>query len=278
MFSNRNLVIATKHQKEQVIAPLMEQAFGVKCVTPVSFDSDPFGSFSGEVERKLDPLSAAREKCLAAMKASNCDLGIASEGSFGAHPTLFFVPADDEILIFIDQKNNLEIVVREISTKTNFKGKVVKTYDELLDFAKRALFPSHALILRKSKEENEGIVKGIRSSEELKQAFESIHSSHGEAFVETDMRAMFNPSRMLVISAATKKLIEKINNTCPACATPGFDIYEVQAGLPCNHCAAPTRSTLSCIYQCKACSFSKEERHPHGKESEDPQFCDFCNP
>lgn len=115
------------------------------------------------------------------MKASNCDLGIASEGYFGAHPTLFFIPADDEILIFIDQKNNLEIVAREISTKTNFKGKIVKTYEELLDFAKNALFPSHALILRNGREENEGIIKGIRSSEELKQAFESIHSAKKNA-------------------------------------------------------------------------------------------------
>ena len=109
-------------------------------------------------------------KCLLAMEASNCDLGIASEGSFGPHPNLFFVPADDEILIFIDQKNDLEIVVREISTKTNFKGKFVKTYDELIDFTQSALFPSHALILRKNPDETEGMLKGISNDEALKQA------------------------------------------------------------------------------------------------------------
>lgn len=62
MFSNRNLVIANKHSKEQVIAPLMEKAFELKCIIPEDFDSDRFGSFSGEVERKLDPISAARKK------------------------------------------------------------------------------------------------------------------------------------------------------------------------------------------------------------------------
>jgi hypothetical protein len=30
-------------------------------------------------------------------------------------------------------------------------------------------------------------------------------------YVETDMRAMYNPSRMTVIQNATKKLVEKIN-------------------------------------------------------------------
>jgi uncharacterized protein YfkK (UPF0435 family) len=181
-------------------------------------------------------------------------------------------------LIFIDQKNNLEIVVREISTKTNFKGMTVRNYEELLDFAHNALFPSHALILRKNRDETEGMIKGISNDEALRQAFASIHSKQNEVYVETDMRAMFNPTRMQVIASTTEKLIQKINHTCPKCATPGFDIQEVQAGLPCTRCAAPTRSTLSLIYQCKACSFTEKVQHPHGKSSEDPEFCDFCNP
>ena len=278
MFANRSLVIATKHQKEQVIAPLMESALGLSCFVPTAFDSDQFGTFSGEIERDLDPLSTARQKCLAAMRASNCDLGLASEGSFGAHPNLFFVPADDELLIFIDQKNQLEIIVREVSTKTNFKGKLVKSYEELLDFATSALFPSHALILRKSKENNEGVIKGITSYEDLELGFNSIHQSQGEVYVETDMRAMFNPSRMNVIASATEKLIEKIKSTCPKCDTHGFEVHEAKPGLPCSLCGSPTRSTLSFIYKCQACAFTNEVRYPNDVESEDPTYCDFCNP
>jgi hypothetical protein len=33
-----------------------------------------------------------------------CDLGVASEGSFGSHPSIFIASADDEFLIFIDTK------------------------------------------------------------------------------------------------------------------------------------------------------------------------------
>jgi hypothetical protein len=45
-------------------------------------------------------------------------------------------------------------------------------------------------------------------------------------YVETDMRAMYNPSRMTVIQNATKKLVEKINSCCPNCNIPGFGITD----------------------------------------------------
>jgi hypothetical protein len=41
------------------------------------------------------PIATARQKCLLA-KLSNCDLGVASEGSFGSHPSIFIASADDE--------------------------------------------------------------------------------------------------------------------------------------------------------------------------------------
>jgi hypothetical protein len=52
---------------------------------------------------------------------------------------------------------------------------------------------------------------------------------------------------------ATQNLIEKIKHLCPNCSTPGFDIVTAQAGLPCENCSLPTRSTLSYLYQCKKC-------------------------
>ena len=134
MFEGRTLVIATMHKKEQILAPILETGLGVKCILPEHFNSDQWGTFSGEIERSLDPVATAREKCLRAMELSGCDLGIASEGSFGPHPNLFFIHADDEFLLLIDSKNNIEIISRELSTKTNFNAKTIHTEKELLDF------------------------------------------------------------------------------------------------------------------------------------------------
>ncbi|WP_394771881.1 DUF6671 family protein, partial [Mucilaginibacter sp.] len=247
MFTGRKLLIATKHEKEKVITPLLEKALGVKCFVAENFDTDILGTFTGEVERTDDPVSTARSKCLIAMSLNDCDLAIASEGSFGVHPFLFFIYADDEIVMFIDKKNDLEITARELSTETNFNGEKIKTEKQLFDFAEKSKFPSHALILRKSKEDYTEIIKGITDRGQLKKYFNEFLEKYAVAYVETDMRAMYNPTRMSVIGRAVQKLVDKINSYCSQCNTPGFGITEAKPGLPCNLCGSITRSTLSYI-------------------------------
>jgi len=278
MFKGRNLLIATKHEKEKVIAPILEKELGVKCFISPDLDTDKLGTFTGEIERKNDPITTAREKCLMAMDLTDCDLAVASEGSFGSHPTIFFAPADDEFLLFIDKKNNLEIIARELSTETNFNGAEIKTKEELEEFTKNVKFPSHGLILKKDKDDLSEIVKGITSVKKLNSAFNHFISIYGKAFLETDMRAMHNPTRMKVIEKATIKLANKINSLCPCCYTPGFGVTDGKPGLPCELCNLPTRSTLSHIYTCQKCIYIKEEKYPNGKFTEDPMYCDYCNP
>ena len=278
MFQGRNLLIATKHEKEKVIAPILEKELGVKCHVSSELDTDELGTFTGEIERKGDPISTARSKCHRAMDLMDCDLAIASEGSFGSHPTIFFAPADDEFLLLIDKKNNIEISVRELSLETNFNGSEIKTKEELQEFATKSNFPSHGLILRKSKEELEEITKGIIDEKLLNSTFFKLIKNYGTAYIETDMRAMFNPSRMKVIEKATLKLVKKIKSVCPNCKTPGFGIVDRKVGLPCNQCRFPTKSTLSYLYNCQKCNYKKEEEFPNGKQTEDPMYCDICNP
>lgn len=278
LFKNRKLLIATKHKKEKVIAPLLEKSLGVKCFIDEDLDTDILGTFTGETERELDPIATVRKKCLWAMEKNKCDLGVASEGSFGPHPSLIFVNADDEFLIFIDKKNDLEIIVRELSVETNFNGKEIETEEELLEFAETALFPSHKLILRKSNFDKKNIVKDISNFNELKRSFHLLKNKFKKIYIETDMRAMYNPSRMAVIKNTTLKLIEKINSCCPKCNTNGFSITEAKKGLKCSLCNLPTKSTLSYIYNCKRCNHSEEQMYPNKKTTENPMYCNYCNP
>ncbi len=120
IFKNRDIVIATKHKKEEVIAPLLKKELALKPFVPKEFDTDFFGTFSGEIERKADALETARLKCLKAMELTGCDLGISNEGSFGTHPQIWFTQADYEIVMLIDKKNGFEFSTLEISTQTNF--------------------------------------------------------------------------------------------------------------------------------------------------------------
>lgn len=278
MFKDRMLVIATMHKKEQVLTPILESGLGVKCILPDNFNTDQWGTFSGEIERTLDPISTARQKCLKAMELSGCDLGIASEGSFGPHPSLFFVHADDEFMILIDLKNKIEIISRELSTNTNFNAKTIHSEKELLDFASLINFPSHGLILKGTNDTNNLIHKGIVNQTELIQAFNDLKQKDLLVQVETDMRAMYNPTRMSVIETVAKKLIKKVQSTCPNCQMPGFDITDIQAGLLCSFCEKPTKSTIAYISVCSHCDFTKKHMYPNGKTKEDPMYCDFCNP
>ena len=278
MFKGRTLLLVTKHGKEKVISPILEKELGVKCLVTENFDTDMLGTFTGDVERKDDPIMTARKKCHLALEFSSYDLALASEGSFGPHPSLFFVPADDEFLVLIDKKNDLEIIARELSIKTNFSGSEIRTEEELCEFARNAKFPSHRLIVRRTKNDFSEMVKGIGDKHLLKNTFSFFSTNYGAAFVETDMRAMYNPTRMRVIEKATKKLADKIKTSCPVCETPGFGITEVRTGLPCQICNYPTKSTLSYKYSCLKCSYNREEKYPDGKFTEDPMWCDLCNP
>lgn len=277
MFKGRKLVIATMHGKEKVIAPIIEKSIGVHCFVNKTLNTDFFGTFTGEIDRKHDPLSTARKKCLHAINLSECQLGIASEGSFGNHPELFFAKANEEFLIFIDLKNQIEIVTKILSTETNFNGKYVDSENELWTFAEQIGFPKHGLILR-SEENSKECYKGITKREQLNNYYRKLAKVNPSVYAETDMRAFYNPTRMKRIEEASVQLLKKIQTTCPKCNCPGFDVSKIKSGLHCKQCGLPTKSTLSHIMVCKKCGFEKENIFPFQKKNEDPMYCDFCNP
>lgn len=50
-FQGRDWVIATRHGKEAVLAPILENALGLRITVPPDLDTDVLGTFSGEVPR-----------------------------------------------------------------------------------------------------------------------------------------------------------------------------------------------------------------------------------
>lgn len=277
-FEDRKLVIATMHHKEQVIAPILEKKIQVNCFVTDKLNTDAFGTFSGDVQRHLSPLDTLRAKCNAAMNLTKCDLAVASEGSFGNHPMMFFANVNEELVMLLDRKNGFELVERELSTETNMNSAFIKSIDELIDFAAKCGFPSHALIVKNREANFSYIKKGIQSKVELIESFQECQLKYSTVFVETDMRALYNPTRMKVIAKATEKLMDKLQKTCPICSFPGFSVQEITGGLPCSFCHNPTKSTKIIVSRCQKCAFEFKEEFPHGKAEEDPMFCDFCNP
>ena len=92
------------------------------------------------------------------------------------------------------------------------------------------------------------------------------------------MRAIYNPTRMKTIKKATENLISKLNSLCPDCNSPGFWITEALKGLPCSNCGLPTKSIKTHKYECKQCFLHLNKDYPDNKYTEEPMYCDFCNP
>ena len=282
LFENRRALLATMHQKETAIAPILEPGLGVKVVVPKDFNTDQFGTFTRDIKRLGNQIETARAKILSLLAATGETLGIASEGSFYPHPSLFLVPCDREIVLLLDEANGLEIIGQAISPETNFNHQSIKSPEEALDFAQKVGFPDHGLVVMPdaNTQNLEQIFKGITQTEELLAIVAEVlrHSPENTAHIETDMRAMFNPTRRKVIAQATQNLLDKLRQLCPQCSCPGFDIVSQKRGLPCGACHLPTDLIRADIYRCQRCGYEKESLFPQGINIAEPTYCSYCNP
>ncbi|NJO86487.1 MAG: hypothetical protein HC818_08270 [Synechococcaceae cyanobacterium RM1_1_27] len=272
-WQNRVALLATQHHKEQVITPLLAKGLGIQ-VRVVAVDTDQFGTFSRERPRPGNVLETLRLKIEAGLQGRTELLGLASEGSFGPHPQIPGIPWNQEWVMLIDGEQNLELWGWAASVQTNFSHRWVNTVAEALDFAQQVGFPDHALIALDDPTHPQWIQKGIQDQATLVQVVQA-HPNQG-IHLETDMRAMVNPSRMQVIATATQDLIQKAQSLCPACSTPGYDQIRPLSGLRCRECGSPTAVTKAWVYGCLRCPHT--ETMPVPEAETDPVNCAFCNP
>ena len=277
-YKHTTAALGTKHNKQVVIGPLFKKHLGMEVVIPNSFDTDTFGTFTRDVTRLNSQKNTAALKARAAMKELGLDIGIASEGSFGPHPLVPFGTANTEIVVFIDAKNKLEIYGMHVEAAPYAQSGIVSSVDEIISFARSIDFPQHGIVMRPGEKKYEGMVKGIKDEAELESAAKLLLANHKTIWVETDLRAHVNESRMQHIALATQDLISNIQRLCPQCDMPGFHRIASKPGLPCEHCTRPTGLPLADTYQCDTCGHTNEVQFPDNKETAYAGYCDYCNP
>lgn len=278
LYRGKKVALLTQHGKEQVIGEALDLALGCRVERVAGYDTDKLGTFSRDIPRDGTQLEAARKKARIGMELARLPLGIASEGSFGPDPYTGMFSWNVEVLVWIDNEQGIEIIATS-QGKTNLAHTLVTCWEEVEVFAKKAGFPEHYLIIRPQGQNDPRIRKGIASWDDLRAAFvwaQSL-SGNGVAFVETDMRAHANPTRMEIIRLASQELAKKLSSLCPVCRTPGFWIVEQIRGLPCKRCGTPTRSIREDIYGCVKCSHQVPVRRSEAAYA-DPGHCDICNP
>ncbi len=281
-YKGKKAVLATMHGKEQAIAPPLLSILGLSTVVPEPLDTDRLGTFTGDVERPGPMLETAIAKARAGMEIAGSKLGLASEGSYGPHPHIPFIPAGVELLVLVDDARGLVLSEHLLDDKTNYAHEVVKPGGDLQAFLKRARFPDHALIVKPNtpRRKNGPIRKGLQSERDLADAIAecSKASRDKSAMVQTDMRAHFNPTRMATLNRLAEQLARRLTCLCPECGTPGFGIVDVQKGLPCGLCGTPSTVMKSEIWGCAACDYKEHRIPPDRPEYADPQWCSLCNP
>jgi len=279
-YSGSCIILTTKHGKSVAIAPPFWAKLSVG-VLEYLVDTDVLGTFSGEVARAGSALACVQRKCAWGVEQLGVEYGLASEGSFGPHPFIPFLPCDHEILYFIDRKRNFHLHLSHISEKTNYQMQVLASMAELQQFAKAAQFPSHALILRPNHRQNKHLLfKGIQTADALEAAFKEAqkHSPNGTVWVETDMRAHLNPSRMSVIGELAEKMAQRLATPCPKCQTPGWGEVRVETGLACRWCGSETELVKAEIFGCTKCDYEVRVGRADGLREADPGNCPYCNP
>lgn len=280
-FRGRVLGVASMHGKERVIGPALMARLPLADVVEIpDLDTDRFGAFSGEVERGTDPRTACAQKARHGAEAAGLDLVIASEGSFVPYPPAPFMSCDEEWLVLLDLRDGTEVAHRHVSLDTVFGGEECRTLEAVRAFAERMKFPEHQLVLKPTATWHSGdrVIKGISDGDTLQRAARMLLDEHGSVWVESDLRAMSNPTRMRVIGAAAAAFADELARCCPRCGLFHFAITKALWGLPCGQCGFPTKSTRATLRECRGCGQRQEDPRTDGKTFEDPQFCDLCNP
>jgi hypothetical protein len=241
------------------------------------FDTDRLGTFTHETPRVRSQLETARLKARKGMELSGLKIGMASEGSFTKDPYSGMFDWNLEIVILIDDLRAFEIM-GTYSGPAQSASATLGDWEQIIKFTEQAKFPTHFLTIKPDSPYHKESVKGVSGWEQLKDAFQWAmqQSTQGIVFIENDLRAFANPTRMQSIKKATEDLCKKLTSLCPSCQAPGFSVTQYQYGKICKDCLTPTKLPSLTIWKCTKCNFNKNE--PLSGTFADPRFCDKCNP
>ena len=209
-YAGERIALLTQHGKEQVLAPVLEPALGCSIVRVDGFDTDRLGTFTRDIPRPGTQRDAALRKARLGMELSGLPIGMASEGSFGPDPYVGMLPWNVEMLVLIDDRLGIEVTA---TAQAPGRSAHLRSPDwaELEAFARREGFPEHALVMRPHDRDDLRVRKGITTWPALETAFRecTTASPEGFVFVEHDLRAFANPTRMANIGNAARELLQR---------------------------------------------------------------------
>ncbi len=266
------LALLTQHGKlEAVRVPLAAAGFAV--FLQGGFDTDTLGTFTGEVSRRGSQLDAALAKARKAAELSGARFGLGSEGSFGPDPHIGMSPWACEVLAWWDAELGYAVHAMEQGLQTNFSQTRAQSIEGARAFASEAGFSSHGVIVGRPGDPH--FDKDVPPHSDAFDDAVAQALRNGPVWLESDMRAHRNPTRMAMIARCADRLAGQLRCTCPACSSPGFGPKAPLRGARCERCSLPTSAIRARLLGCGRCGHEREEIL---RASVPASQCDYCNP
>ena len=264
--------LLTKHDKSSAIQPALTSCdFLVNTID--HYDTDQLGTFTNEQKRIKSQQDTALYKAQLGAQLGNTRYGLGSEGSFGPDPFLGMTPWNIEVLAWWDATEQHAVYAVMQGPETNYAQKSVRYVSEALQFLGRSKFPAHGVIVGKPGESC--FNKDIDDTAKMEALLQNSLQHGAQVWLETDMRAHRNPTRMRMIERCAKRLAAHLRCLCPACSRPGYVATSHIAGAICESCGNATSVTRAEIFSCSACAHHEQRVLPGLAPS---SRCDHCNP
>lgn len=275
VLAGRRAVVATMHGKARVIEPPLAD-LGLAFLPVPPLDTDRFGTFTRDVARAGSQHDALLAKAQAALAlVPEADFAVASEGAFGPHPQIPFLPSGYEMVALVERASGRAVVGRDLTTHTNFAQTEVRNADDIARFAAQIGFPDQAVVVMHGSD-GPVVAKGIADAAALDAAVAPLLAAAGCAWLETDMRAHRNPVRMRAIAVATTDLVRRLLARCPQCGYPDWTPRYLP-GRPCAACGDPTIEAWVETCRCAGCGHLSARCIDPDRRAE-PGHCATCNP
>lgn len=265
------LAFLTQHGKLAAVhSPLRESGFDTVVVD--GFDTDALGTFTGETARTGSQLDAATAKAKLACELGSVRYGLGSEGSFGPDPYVGLSAWARELLVWWDAQEQRAVFALAQGAQTNYAQCWASTWEQARQFALGAGFPAHGIIVGKPGAEVfcKACDSWLLLEQQVRQALLG-----GAVWLETDMRAHRNPTRMAMIAQCAQQLSTLLQSACPACARAGFGEETPIAGAVCESCGLATSALRAKHVRCGGCGHVQMVEL---QASVPASRCERCNP
>lgn len=209
-YAGKVVILNSNEAKSIAIGPPLWERLRMSTLEYVSNWGEDNSSIY-DVYREEDLVSLARQQCDVVIErlGNKAEYIIATEGAILQDSTMPSPRQHLEVIYFIDRPHGFHLHLSRSSTITNYERGEMNSLEDLFAFAKRVQFPSQSLLIGPNGSSNvDASLMQVNHYDDLVGAFiASMKLSPVQSvWVETDMRAWANPSRMQVIRELSASL------------------------------------------------------------------------